>query len=39
MTGYESVMLFCAVGRLLFTAASFVLEIFKALDKKNTKCK
>ena len=39
MTGYESVMLCCAVGRLLFTIASFVLEVFKALDKNTKKSK
>ncbi|MCR5252987.1 MAG: putative holin-like toxin [Treponema sp.] len=34
MTGYESIMLLCAIGTFVFTIASFVLEILKALDKK-----
>ena len=37
MTGYESVMLLCAVGTFVLAIASFVLEIFKALAKKESK--
>ena len=35
LTGYESVMLLCAIGTFLFTVASFVLDLFKALVKKD----
>ena len=37
MTGYESVMLLCAVVSTVLALASFVLEIFKALAKKKSK--
>lgn len=39
MTGYESIMLLCAVGNFVFAIASFVLELIKALDKKDNKSK
>ena len=39
MTGYESVMLLCAVVTAFVAIASFVLEIIKALDKKENKSK
>ena len=39
MTGYESIMLFCQVGTFIVTLATFVLEIIKALDKKENKSK
>ena len=35
MTGYESVMLLCAVVTTLVTVASFVLDV-RALAKKDT---
>ena len=34
MTGYESVMLLCAVVTAIVTVASFVLAVCTALDKK-----
>lgn len=37
MTGYESVMLLCAAGTLAVSVASFVLDLIKALDKKDSK--
>ena len=39
MIGYESIMLFCAVGTLVVTIASFVLELVKALAKRKDKSK
>ena len=36
MTGYESVMLLCAVVTAIVTVASFVLAICKALVKKDS---
>ena len=39
MTGYESVMLLCAVVTTIVTVASFVFAICKALDKKDSKSK
>ena len=39
MTGYESIMLFCAVVTAIVTVASFVLAICEALDKKEDKSK
>lgn len=37
MTGYESTMLLCAVGTFAVAIASFVLDLIKALDKKDSK--
>ena len=37
MTGYESIMLLCAVVTTIVTTASFVLAICTALDKKDNK--
>ena len=34
MTGYESIMLLCAVVTTIVTIASFVFAVRKALDKK-----
>ncbi len=34
MTGYESITLLCAIGTFVVSIASFVLDLFKALDKK-----
>ena len=39
MTGYESIMLLCAVVTAIVTIASFVLAIRTALDKKDDNCK
>ena len=39
MIGYESLMLFCAVGTLVVSVASFVLELVKALAKRKDKGK
>ena len=39
MTGYESIMLLCAVVSTIVTIASFVFAIRKALDKKRKKRK
>ena len=36
MTGYESLMLLCAVVTATVAVASFVLEIIRALAKKDT---
>ena len=35
--GYESAMLLCAVGTLVVSIASFVLELIKTLAKKDNK--
>ena len=37
MTGYESIMLLCAIVSTIVTVASFVYAIRKALDKKRNK--
>ena len=37
MTGYESIMLLCAIVSTIVTVASFVYAIRKALDKKKEK--
>ena len=37
MTGYESIMLLCAVVTAIVTVASFIFAICKVLDKKDTK--
>lgn len=37
MTGYESIMLLCAVVTAIVTVASFVLAVCTALDKKDDK--
>ena len=39
MTGYESIMLLCAVVTPIVTIASFVFAVRKALDKKRKKRK
>ena len=39
MTGYESIMLLCAVVTTIVTIASFVFAVRKALDKKRKKRK
>lgn len=39
MTGYESIMLLSAVGTFAVSIASFVLDLIKALDKKDDKSK
>ena len=39
MTGYESIMLLCAVVSTIVTVASFVFAICKALSKKDIKSK
>ena len=36
MTGYESIMLLCAVVTAIVTVASFVFAICKALAKKDS---
>ena len=37
MTGYESIMLLCALGTFIVAIASFILELFKVLDKKRNR--
>ena len=37
MTGYESIMLLCAVVTAIVTVASFVFAVCKALAKKDDK--
>ena len=39
MTGYESIMLLCAVVTTIVTIASFVFAVRKYLDKKRKKRK
>ena len=39
MTGYESIMLLCAVVTTIVTIASFVFAVRKALDNKRKKRK
>lgn len=34
MTGYESITLLCVIVTTFATVASFVLDLFKAFDKK-----
>ena len=39
MTGYESTLLLCAVVTAIVAVASFVLEIFEALAKRDDESK